>query len=467
MIHLKFQLGLTEVLAVAYSDESSGTPVSVGTTTTAEYSSEDLALRKGPNRLLLKMLKPRYDDLQDDATGYVAKTPWYPALRYELRNYYDLGGRDISLSTMNLTIRRLQSGLATDPETATDPRTQADVKLIEVLGLDQRGKAGSSNPDLPDGRVDDQFIDPANGIIFFPDLHPFAPDSSPPDSTVPCGPGYGGFNCLDNFNRNFLAGATANRKVYYTKNPDAFQDTRYYIEAEYKSSQQGFFLGRFDILENSEQVKVDGIPKVRGTDYSIDYQTGQLTFISPPKPDQTITVDFSFSPGFGTTQLTLLGASASYVPGPNLSVTSSVLFDSRGAQEKNPKLGEEPAKSIIGDLSSVVTFKPVWMTALANDYSYEDVFASQLKNYGKPGDVALGLSVSGNSPNCVKALEWAKLNGLKTVALVGAKRGRMAEVAEQVLVINNTHYGRVEDAQMGICHMLCYAFMENPGLGKL
>ncbi|TMQ64819.1 MAG: cell surface protein SprA [Candidatus Eisenbacteria bacterium] len=366
VIHLKFQLGLTEVLAVAYSDESSGTPVSVGTTTTAEYSSEDLAHRKGPNQLLLKMLKPRFDDLQDDSTGYVAKTPWYPALRYELRNYYDLGGRDISLSTMNLTIRRLQSGLATDPETATDPRTQADVKLIEVLGLDQRGKAGSSNPDLPDGRVDDQFIDPANGIIFFPDLHPFAPDSSPPDSTVPCGSGYGGFNCLDNFNRNFLAGATANRKVYYTKNPDAFQDTRYYIEAEYKSSQQGFFLGRFDILENSEQVKVDGIPKVRGTDYSIDYQTGQLTFISPPKPDQTITVDFSFSPGFGTTQLTLLGASASYVPGPNLSVTSSVLFDSRGAQEKNPKLGEEPAKSIIGDLSSVVTFKPVWMTALAN-----------------------------------------------------------------------------------------------------
>jgi D-sedoheptulose 7-phosphate isomerase len=107
-----------------------------------------------------------------------------------------------------------------------------------------------------------------------------------------------------------------------------------------------------------------------------------------------------------------------------------------------------------------------WMTALANDYSYEDVFVSQLKNYGKPGDVALGLSVSGNSPNCVKALDWAKQHGLKTVALVGAKRGRMAEVAEQVLVVNDTHYGRVEDAQMGICHMLCYAFMENPRLGE-
>ena len=107
-----------------------------------------------------------------------------------------------------------------------------------------------------------------------------------------------------------------------------------------------------------------------------------------------------------------------------------------------------------------------WMTALANDYAYEDVFVGQLQNYGKPGDIAMGISVSGNSPNCVKALEWAKTHGLKTVALVGAKRGRMAEVAEQVIVITDTHYGRVEDAQMGICHLLCYAFMENPDWGK-
>ncbi len=103
-----------------------------------------------------------------------------------------------------------------------------------------------------------------------------------------------------------------------------------------------------------------------------------------------------------------------------------------------------------------------WMTALGNDYAYEDIFVGQLKNYGRAGDVALSMSVSGNSPNCVKALEWARKNGLRTVALVGGKRGRMAEIAEQVIVINDTHYGRVEDAHMGICHMLCYAFMEHP-----
>src|SRR6266699_2982412 len=107
-----------------------------------------------------------------------------------------------------------------------------------------------------------------------------------------------------------------------------------------------------------------------------------------------------------------------------------------------------------------------WMTAIGNDYAYEDIYVRQLKNYGKPGDLALGISVSGNSPNCVKALEWARHNGLRTVALVGARRGRIAEIADQVIVINDTHYGRVEDAQMGICHMLCYAFMEHPEWGR-
>ena len=70
-----------------------------------------------------------------------------------------------------------------------------------------------------------------------------------------------------------------------------------------------------------------------------------------------------------------------------------------------------------------------WMTALGNDYSYEDVFVGQLQNYGKPGDIALSISVSGNSPNCVKALDWAKKNGLRTVALVGALDRLRSDVA--------------------------------------
>jgi len=108
-----------------------------------------------------------------------------------------------------------------------------------------------------------------------------------------------------------------------------------------------------------------------------------------------------------------------------------------------------------------------WMTALGNDYSYEDVYLRQLMNYAGAGDLVMGLSVSGSSPNLVRAFEWAKKSGLFTIALVGAKRGKLAEIAEEVIVIDSTHYGRVEDAQMGICHMLCYAFMENPMLGEV
>ncbi len=106
-----------------------------------------------------------------------------------------------------------------------------------------------------------------------------------------------------------------------------------------------------------------------------------------------------------------------------------------------------------------------WLTALGNDYAYDEVFVGQLQNYGRAGDLLLGISVSGNSSNCVRAFEWAKANGLQTVALVGAKGGRMVELADQAIRIQDTHYGRVEDAQMGICHMLCYAFVENPRWG--
>jgi len=101
-----------------------------------------------------------------------------------------------------------------------------------------------------------------------------------------------------------------------------------------------------------------------------------------------------------------------------------------------------------------------WITALGNDYAYEDIYVRQLENYAKPGDLAMALSVSGSSPNLVKAMQWAKKNQLVTISLVGQKQGRLPDLSEHCIVVDDSHYGRAEDAQMGICHMLCYAFME-------
>jgi D-sedoheptulose 7-phosphate isomerase len=105
-----------------------------------------------------------------------------------------------------------------------------------------------------------------------------------------------------------------------------------------------------------------------------------------------------------------------------------------------------------------------WMTALGNDYAYDQIFAKQLANFARVGDVVLCMSVSGNSPNLVKALEWANAHEVETIALVGGKRGRLAEIANHSIVIDSEHYGRVEDAHMTICHLLAYAFMELPDI---
>lgn len=101
-----------------------------------------------------------------------------------------------------------------------------------------------------------------------------------------------------------------------------------------------------------------------------------------------------------------------------------------------------------------------WLTALGNDYDFSDVFVRQLMNFARPGDLLLVSSVSGNSPNLIKAVEWARTQGMTTLALVGAQKGRLAELADDVVEVPDTHYGRVEDAQMTIFHLLAYAFME-------
>jgi len=101
-----------------------------------------------------------------------------------------------------------------------------------------------------------------------------------------------------------------------------------------------------------------------------------------------------------------------------------------------------------------------WMTAIGNDFSFDDIFVRQLANHAEPGDVLILSSVSGSSPNIVAAARWGREHGLVTIALVGGKRGGVAPLADHLLVVEDPHYGRVEDAQMNILHMICYAVCE-------
>jgi D-sedoheptulose 7-phosphate isomerase len=100
------------------------------------------------------------------------------------------------------------------------------------------------------------------------------------------------------------------------------------------------------------------------------------------------------------------------------------------------------------------------LTAYSNDVSYECVFLEQLKNFAKPGDLVMAISGSGNSPNVLRALEYGNSIGCKTLALTGRDGGKLGPMAQLNIQVPVPHMGRIEDAHMIVCHMICYYFME-------
>ncbi|OBF49887.1 phosphoheptose isomerase [Mycobacterium sp. 852002-53434_SCH5985345] len=95
------------------------------------------------------------------------------------------------------------------------------------------------------------------------------------------------------------------------------------------------------------------------------------------------------------------------------------------------------------------------MTAIGNDYSYDEVFARQVLAAGRAGDVVVGLTTSGNSPNVVRALEAAADAGMTTVALTGARGGKVADVAEFCIRVPSDNTGRVQEACLHLGHSIC------------
>lgn len=95
------------------------------------------------------------------------------------------------------------------------------------------------------------------------------------------------------------------------------------------------------------------------------------------------------------------------------------------------------------------------LTAIANDFGYEDVFRRQVEALGEPGDVLVGISTSGNSKNVCGALELARDMGLITVAMTGLGGGKMAALADHSLCIDSTDTARVQEAHILVGHMFC------------
>lgn len=96
-----------------------------------------------------------------------------------------------------------------------------------------------------------------------------------------------------------------------------------------------------------------------------------------------------------------------------------------------------------------------YLTAVANDYSYDEIYARQVKGIGRTGDVLIAISTSGNSENIVRAMKRAKDLGMKTIALTGETGGRMRGLADLLLNIPSTDTPRIQETHILVGHIIC------------
>jgi D-sedoheptulose 7-phosphate isomerase len=94
------------------------------------------------------------------------------------------------------------------------------------------------------------------------------------------------------------------------------------------------------------------------------------------------------------------------------------------------------------------------VTALANDLGYENIFSEQLVNLIRPGDLLVVVSASGNSPNVLKAIDYARNQCAEVVGILGFDGGKAAELADLAVVVPSDDYGVVEDVHLVINHIL-------------
>jgi D-sedoheptulose 7-phosphate isomerase len=115
----------------------------------------------------------------------------------------------------------------------------------------------------------------------------------------------------------------------------------------------------------------------------------------------------------------------------------------------NPVIKERPPLPALALNADVAL-----LTSLANDFDYSEVFARQVEVYARPGDVLIGLSTSGDSPNVVKAIEAASQRGLLTVALTGKGGGRCAALADYAFAVPSHNILRIQECHLTLYHIL-------------
>jgi D-sedoheptulose 7-phosphate isomerase len=113
-----------------------------------------------------------------------------------------------------------------------------------------------------------------------------------------------------------------------------------------------------------------------------------------------------------------------------------------------------------------LTLDAAQMTACANDYGYDEIFARQVQALGRPGDIAVGLTTSGNSPNVLRALEVARKMGIYTVGLTGLPGGKIVSerYCDHTIIVPHTDTARIQEMHITLGHIFVGALERTLGL---
>ncbi|MDE2887031.1 MAG: hypothetical protein OXR72_02385, partial [Gemmatimonadota bacterium] len=245
---------------------------------------------------LLRLLKRQQEsppDVQDDPSQWGT---W----QYEWRNVYYLGQTDIDPNNFDLRIYRIES------EGEHGEIDENGTPYVQLLGLDRRGVDAHSGPDR---RVDIDYslINFERGELIFPDQYPFAPMLTRNSA---------GQLAYPDTQEEGLPDETPG--IYNLSNEQIIREHsrlhKYFLEVEYRNQLSQYALGRTNIIEGSEIVRLNGQQLQRDTDYIILYEVGQIRFTNEEAltPDADVTVQFQFAPFFKPVSNTLLGLQGEY-----------------------------------------------------------------------------------------------------------------------------------------------------------
>lgn len=279
----------------------------------------------------------------------------------EWKNVYDLGQTNIDLDGLEIKIYLASSEGA-------DRDTQDGTPIIQILGLDKFDELGNSTPD---NKVDlnGTYVDQYRGELIFPLLHPF--DSEPPNGvSIELNPKV--------------------PKIYETQNAEEREEaSKYFIKVKTASRQKTIRIDSISgIMEGTEKVTLNGKTLSRGTDYTIVYQTGEITLLNADALSSTANIEVSYEEqnALSAMQKTLFGVRTEYGFWGDSRIGGVFLFNNESTTDKRVKLGQEPSRNMLLDTNADIKFESQRLTRLVDELPL--VVADQKSTIRFEGEVA-------------------------------------------------------------------------------